>query len=113
ALARGRIAPLLPAAPASPEGDRAVKLKLSLQRSELPPIDLVATVDGATTVGDLADYVARSDPRGSVIPEPDLTLGVVNGAHHALDRRLTIAESGLVSGAAVTLSRGGDAYEDP
>lgn len=90
-----------------------MKLKLSLQRSGMPSVDLVATVDGATTVGDLAEFLARSDPRQAGAVETELTLGLVDGGNRAVDRRSTIAESGLVSGATVTLSRGGEAYRDP
>jgi S-DNA-T family DNA segregation ATPase FtsK/SpoIIIE len=89
-----------------------MKLKLSLQRSDLPAVDLLATVDGATTVGDLADYLSRADPRRPKDSTGDLTLGLVDEGNRALDRRLPIAESGLLSGQRVTLSRDGIEYSD-
>ena len=93
-----------------------MKLKLTLHRSEQEPVDLLATVDAATTVGDLAAYLERADPNGSRTP-PAVdgsapTLGLVADNHRALDPRLPVGDSGLDSGATVSVTRSGTRYTE-
>jgi len=104
-----------------------VKLKLSLESAGQDRRDLVATIDSATTVGDLATYLARADPQaGPVPPAPDAgagdrpegldhesaggcTLSLADQNHFVVDPRLTILESGLRSGAVVAVTDRHDA----
>lgn len=90
-----------------------MKLKFVL-RSGDRETDLVATTDSATTVGDLADYVAKADPhRASVLGvDQAMTLALVDQEMRALDPRATVAESGLQSGMRVTVTRAGEAFVD-
>ena len=39
-----------------------MKLKFTYKRPHGEPVDLIATVDSATTVGDLAEHLRVSDP---------------------------------------------------
>lgn len=90
-----------------------MKIKFTLQRPA-GPVDLVATVDSATTVGELADYLAAADPAGSHLIGPhQLTIGLAGPPPLSIDPRQTVAESGLRSGGSITLSAAGDAYADP
>lgn len=93
-----------------------MKLKLTLHRSDQKPVDLVATVDAATTVGDLAAYLERADPTGARTPRSadgsEPTLGLVADNHRALDPRLPVGESGLDSGATVSVTRSGTRYSE-
>jgi len=90
-----------------------MKLKLTLQRPA-GPVDLLATVDSATTVGDLARHLAAADParRASPVGSGDVTLSVVDAATLALDPSLPVGDSGLRSGGAITISQAGSAYAD-
>ncbi len=80
-------------------------------------MDLLATVDASTTVGDLAGYLARADPRGRTADVPaddsEVTLGLIRGDKTvALDPRALLANSGCRSGGAVTIARSGRAFQD-
>lgn len=92
-----------------------MKIKMTLQRSGLPPADLLATVDASTTVRELASYLARSAPGGAgFAPSADeLTLALVESDTRALDPRSPAGESGLRSGSTVTLTPAGTNYRDP
>ena len=85
-----------------------MKLKFTLRSGEVDT-DLAATVDGTTTVGQLAEYLLLADPAraGSPAPEAlhDLTLSLVDEDYRALDGRATLAEAGLRSGAHVAVTR--------
>ena len=89
-----------------------MKLKFTLRSGEVDT-DLAATVDGTTTVGQLAEYLLLADPARAGSPAPeglhDLTLSLVDDDYRALDGRATLAEAGLRSGAhvAVTWPLGG------
>ena len=106
-----------------------MKVKFTLQRAE-GPVDLIATVDSATTIGELADYLSSADPaasvaavqaspkrsgasRGRSLPSGPLTLGLVEGQQLALDPRQPVVESKLRSGSIVSISVGGEVYSDP
>ena len=82
--------------------------------------DLVASLDSATTVGDLATYLVRADPErpeGAGVGgsesrseiegegEGELMLVLVDQNHRMMDARLTVRESGLRSGVTVAVSR--------
>jgi len=90
-----------------------VKLKFVL-RSGDRETDLVATTDSATTVGDLAAYLASADPhRSSVLGTGQpMTLALVDQELRALDPRATVAESGLQSGLRVSVTRAGEGFVD-
>lgn len=90
-----------------------MKLKFVL-RSGDRETDLVATTDSATTVGDLAGYLAAADPgRSSVLGvDAAMTLALVDQEMRGLDPRATVAESGLQSGMRVTVTRAGEGFVD-
>lgn len=91
-----------------------MKIKFTLQRAA-GPVDLVATVDSATTVGDLAAHLTAADPaRGPLPPSAgEVTLGLAGRSSIALDPRVRVADSDLRSGCTVSLSRIGSSYADP
>ncbi|GAB3595638.1 FtsK/SpoIIIE domain-containing protein [Angustibacter peucedani] len=94
-----------------------MKLKFSLDSPGGATTDLVATVDAATTVGDLARYLVQVDPSrrsGAAAPagSGDFTLSHVDESYRALDPRLTVGEAGLRSGAHLTVTRRSDSYVD-
>ncbi|WP_433955389.1 hypothetical protein [Janibacter indicus] len=82
--------------------------------------DLVATVDGRTTVGDLAEHLVLSDPErqrsgGAAHERSDLgehTLALVDENYRAVDPNTTVQESGLRSGAHLTVTRRSSGYKD-
>ncbi|HET8594848.1 MAG TPA: hypothetical protein VFM07_06345, partial [Intrasporangium sp.] len=86
-----------------------MKLKFVLRTGDRET-DLVATTDSATTVGDLAGYLAKADPHRSTVLGSDqpMTLALVDQDMRGLDPRATVAESGLTSGDRVTVTRAGD-----
>ena len=90
-----------------------MKLKFVL-RSGDRETDLVATTDSATTVGDLAAYLAAADPNRSSVLGVDaaMTLALVDQDLRGLDPRATVAESGLQSGMRVSVTRAGEGFVD-
>jgi DNA segregation ATPase FtsK/SpoIIIE, S-DNA-T family len=86
-----------------------MKLKVRLQRPGHPDIDLLATVDVSATVGGLAEYLARADPRGrgaDGAPPPipaRPTLRVTAPRAAVLDPDATVGDSGLRSGMTVAV----------
>ncbi|WP_252976249.1 FtsK/SpoIIIE domain-containing protein [Janibacter melonis] len=96
-----------------------MKLMLTLRGSNDKDVDLVATVDGRTTVGDLAEHLVLSDPDrqsgGDYYARSDLgthTLALVDENYRAVDPGTTVAESGLRSGVHVAVTRRSSGYED-
>ncbi|HEU5332744.1 MAG TPA: FtsK/SpoIIIE domain-containing protein [Actinocrinis sp.] len=87
-----------------------MKLKLSLQRQNHPAVDLLATVDAAARVGDLAGFLVRADPRGRApggpVPHPAArpTLRVLAPRAALLDPEATVGDSGLCSGMTVAVA---------
>ena len=90
-----------------------MKIKFTFQRLGGAVVDLQATVDAATTVGDLAAQLVRADPHGQGASADGATLSVVSTDRRALDPALRVADSGLHSGATVALARNGRAFADP
>ncbi len=105
-----------------------MKIKFTLQRSGGLAVDLLATVDATTTVGELAAHLAAADPlasmagpgHGVVGPQHGvLTLGALAAPgsagtqQAAMDPQLPVGESALRSGGVVALTRGGTDYADP
>ena len=90
-----------------------MKLKFVLRTGDRET-DLVATTDSATTVGDLAGYLAKADPHRSTVLGSDqaMTLALVDQDMRGLDPRATVAESGLTSGDRVTVTRAGEGFVD-
>lgn len=89
-------------APGGPE----VILRLTYRRPS-GPVDLEATIEADTTVGELARSLARLDPeRTGSEPSAELTLAIVDGRdQRAVDPATTVAASTVVSGCSVALSR--------
>jgi S-DNA-T family DNA segregation ATPase FtsK/SpoIIIE len=90
-----------------------VKLKLTLGSAGQDSRDLIATIDPSTTVGQLATYLVRADPRRSELANqsrgstPDVvgkvTLTLVDQGHRVVDAQQTIPQSGLCSGVTVAV----------
>jgi S-DNA-T family DNA segregation ATPase FtsK/SpoIIIE len=103
-----------------------VKLRFALESSGRDRRDLLATIDAATTVGELASHLARADPDRSRVEGVDgvspgqgeggagdqRTLSVVGQIGRVVDPRLTIAESGLRSGVTVAVTRCNESVVD-
>ncbi len=91
-----------------------MKLKVTLERAGQGMQDLLITCDAATTVGDLAAYLAESDPTrtGPHGSDGPVTLGLVRGGRAALDPRTPLADSPIRSGAVVSVTRSGSSYQD-
>lgn len=94
-----------------------MKLKFTLRGHGDTDTDLVATVDGTTTVGQLADFLVRADPRrsGGLVGQDGLgefTLSHVDEDYRAVDPRSTLAESGVRSGAHLAVTRRTGGYAD-
>ncbi len=90
-----------------------MKIKFTFQRTGGAVVDLQATVDAATTVGDLAAQLVRADPHGAGAAPEDVTLNVVSTDRRALDPASRVGDSGLHSGATVALARSGRTFADP
>jgi DNA segregation ATPase FtsK/SpoIIIE, S-DNA-T family len=90
-----------------------MKIKFTLARSTGTSVDLMATVDAATTVGDLATHLMRADPVNGPQVRGSVTLSIVGKDQRLLDPHLHVGGSGLRSGAVVALARGGHDYVDP
>ncbi len=91
-----------------------MKLRLTLDRPQRPPVDVAVTFDATATVHDLAEFLSVADPtskdQAGEVPE-DLTLGIGGGARlRALDPAAVVGESGLRSGQTVTLTRTGQRF---
>ncbi|MCR3753758.1 FtsK/SpoIIIE domain-containing protein [Lentzea californiensis] len=89
-----------------------MKIKFTLARSGGVSVDLMATVDAATTVGDLATHLLRADPLGGHQVQGGVTLSIAGREHRLLDPHLQVGGSGLRSGAVVALARAGERYVD-
>jgi len=92
-----------------------MQLKLTLQSRGQDSRDLVATIDSAATIGDLATYLVRADPLRSVVfgmGECDYTLALVDQLHREVDARSTVPESGLRSGVTVAVTRRSESFVD-
>ncbi len=81
-----------------------MKLKFTYLRAS-GPVDLVATVDAATTVGDLAGFLLAADPtrRAGLTATTGYTLVLADREPRPLDPRQPVADSAMRSGAAVTV----------
>jgi S-DNA-T family DNA segregation ATPase FtsK/SpoIIIE len=81
-----------------------VKLKLTLDRGNgHPNVDLLVSVDPETTVGSLADHLARSDPDLPADPAVHFALARPGRAPVPLDRARSITDALLSSGETVRL----------
>ncbi|WP_435201423.1 FtsK/SpoIIIE domain-containing protein [Janibacter sp. GS2] len=97
-----------------------MKLMFTLRGSNDQDTDLVATVDGRTTVGDLAEHLVLADPErqrsgSSYHDRADLgqhTLALVDENFRAVDPHTTVQESGLRSGEHLAVTRRSSGYED-
>lgn len=92
-----------------------MRLKLTLHRHDNDPVDIVVTADSTATVGDVARYIAASDPaRSTTFAEDDvLTLSVASPtASRAVElpHDLPIGEAPLGSGFAASIVNYGAGY---
>jgi S-DNA-T family DNA segregation ATPase FtsK/SpoIIIE len=91
-----------------------MKIKFSLRRYGAPSVDLMATVDATATVGDLAAHLVRVDPSRanmtSDVPPGSATLCLVGANEVALDPGRAVADSGLISGVTVAVTRMPEIY---
>ncbi len=92
-----------------------MRLKLTLHRHDNDPVDIVVTADSTATVGDVARYIAASDPaRSTTFAEDDvLTLSVAPPtASRAVElpHDLPIGEAPLGSGFAASIVNYGAGY---
>lgn len=91
-----------------------MKIKFTLARSGVPSVDLVATVDAATTVGELATHLLRADPAANHgYQGGPVTLGIVGARSLVLDPQQSVGDSELRSGATVAVTPAGTGYGDP
>src|SRR5262249_40234491 len=100
-------------------GGGHMKIKFTLLRPGQPPAALMATLDAGATVGDLAAHLDRADPARAAAGQgyptgaggrdrpPALCLV---GPNVALDADRRIGDSGLHSGATVTLTYSPESY---
>ena len=95
-----------------------MKLTFTLRGQDGKDTDLAATVDGRTTVGQLAEYLVLTDPhrpKDAPPPQSDLgtyTLALVEEDHRAVDPDTLLGESGLRSGVHLSLTRRTQGYAD-
>lgn len=84
-----------------------MKLKLTLQRRDGEPVDLLATLDADARIGELAEYLQQADPKAPAVL-PDATLRPAGAAQHAaspaIDPSTKIARSILRSGMSVAVT---------
>lgn len=98
-----------------------MKIKFTLRRPGGSSVDLLATVDATTTVGELAAHLVAADPavNGSPARLPGgprqgaLTLAIVGTDQRALEPQLPVGDRGLCSGATVVVTPSGTSYPDP
>ena len=83
-----------------------MKLKLTFQRERGgPSSDLMITVDPATPVGGLADYLAAADPDSPAEQPGSFTLALPGPANREVPHDTSVADAGLASGATILLVR--------
>lgn len=85
-----------------------MKLKLTLHRDGVDPVDIVVTADSTATAADVARYVADADPARTVLPAQDdvLTLAVAPPTAQTLEplpHDLPIGEAAIGSGFAAAI----------
>ncbi len=83
-----------------------VKLKVTVERTHgRPNTDLLISVDPATPVGALADYLALSDPDATADHSGTYTLAFSGAPPREIRRESSIADAGVHSGGTVALVR--------
>jgi S-DNA-T family DNA segregation ATPase FtsK/SpoIIIE len=88
-----------------------MKIKVTLERAG-GEVDLVLTADADATVADVADAIIARDPgnRGMIVAGN--TLSLIEASRVTLDPELTLADSGIKSGARIAASQAGSRYAD-
>ena len=82
-----------------------MKLKLTVRRGRgRPDVDVLVTVEPSTSVGDLADFLARSDPDRSERPPDEQTLALPGQSQTEIDPSTQLKDSGIRSGSTVALA---------
>lgn len=88
-----------------------MKVKFTYHRAAGSTVDLVATLDSATTIGDLAEHLRHADPERRDRVAGPATLALADHDHLLLDPELLVADSALASGAHVVLAQASARYQ--
>lgn len=80
-----------------------MKIKATLERRRAD-IDLVLTADADATVGDIAQALVSRDPEPAAVAVSGHTLTLVGAERVVLDPDVTVADSGIRSGARIAVS---------
>ncbi len=88
-----------------------MKVKVTLERVS-GEVDLVLTTDADATAGDVADALAARDPSAHGHTDDSNTLSLIDGSRVTLDPELTLADSGIKSGARIAVSPAGSRSAD-
>lgn len=90
-----------------------MQLKFTLSRgSGLPDVDLMVDADPETTVGDLAQQLARSDPDAALDRSATYTLSYQGVGLGPLRPDLTLLDSGLRSGSTASIAANAVTYDE-
>lgn len=86
-----------------------MKLRLTLERDQRDPVDVMLTADATATVADVAEFLHVADPGApeDAATPPDLTLALAGPPERGFDPDTPIVDSGLRSGQRVRLARAG------
>lgn len=89
-----------------------MKLRLTLDRGQRGPVDVMLTADATATVADIAEFLHVADPAApeDVRAPEDLTLAVAGPPERGLAPDTPIVDSGLHSGQRVRLIRSGQQF---
>lgn len=88
-----------------------MRLKITLNRAAATQADLLVTVDTTVTVGELARTLAERDPARGERPVPSApTLRIDDGVGRVLPPQVSVADAGLQSGQALTITEGGGRF---
>lgn len=85
-----------------------MKLKLTLQRGGRPSADLMVSIDATAPIAELAQYLAKSDPESHDQGADLVGLEMSWPRREPLSQEAPVGDSGLRSGATVTLVRKGN-----
>lgn len=86
-----------------------MRLKVTLHTRDGSAADVAITVDGDSTVGDVALAIAKVDrTAGSVVERPTLARPAATGGAQVLARSMVISEAGIRSGTDIAVVPSGD-----
>lgn len=96
-----------------------MKLKLTLVRPGGAAVDLISTVEGTATVGDLAQHLANVEPNprsptANLQSAPGISLAILDsqGSRKVLLSHAQVGSSGLHSGATIVLTQAENTFVD-